>query len=509
MSTPKDIVAEAAVLATLALKPALADDIKARLPEPECFFDRRHRALYQALLSLAGRSEPVDFVTIHGELLQLGLLREFRSRDDVQEYVRRICEDLPRQHRDTGVSILAQYESYCGFVHQHWVARSLQMQLAQVSELAGLPQQSVAQLINQLQREGNRLLGLADRRPTISHGEAIQRVLEDAVDRQVALQKMTDGAMLGLPLGIPGLTAMTGGLRPGTLTIAGGAAGWGKSTLMMQMVAEIAATAPARAGEGKGGAAVISVEMSALELAAKPLLAAASVDNRRVLSGELADDELERVSSQVASQANLRVFYDRLNAPTWPEVRGRMILAVERFGVECLVLDYVQKLRRPARVEKKDHVQEVAEGLKELAEQMNVAVVAMAQLTRAAAAKARKSPPVMQDLGDSSGLEKEADLIILLHPRGARTESSESLMDRMAAGFTHVREICHVIVAKNRFGNTGTVETEFNKSLGRFDPPPKPDERSFRSADGVGLDRKAVAQKPPEPNPFDTETKYE
>jgi replicative DNA helicase len=472
MAIPHDIESEQAVLASLALKPALADDVVARLgPEPECFFDRKHQAIYPALLNLAARNETPDQVTVGAELQRLGLLKAFKGRADFEDYFLYMCEQVPT---------LANYDSYVRVVKNRHLARQLQAINNESAENATLPDRTIQDLLLELQRSGNRLLAQADESLTERFGDVAEAVLEDAVDRTEAANNLEEGQHLGLPTGIPGLTELIGGLRPGQFVLIGASTSGGKSTVMMQIAQAIATTAPSRAAgadpKSHGGVLVVSLEMTARELVAKILFGEARVDSRHVDAGSLTEDELAEVDQALARLRNLRIFIAFVPGATWPRVRARILLERDKHGIECAFIDYIQKISKPQRVEKKDHVAELASECKTLAGQLGITLICLAQLRRRGKkSNGKEARPTKEDFGESSYLEKDSDLAILLHHKGAPVEAQAPENHKLTgAAKPHDVVLVDVIVDKHRTGSTGTVSTLFNKTLGRFLPPPDP-----------------------------------
>ncbi len=463
MQIPHDIRAEQCVLATIALKPDLAGELQSRLTRPEAFFDRKHQALYQALLNLAERGEAPDPVTVTAEVRRLGLIGNF-GRNDCEKY----CWDIFQR-----VPALRHYEEYARIVQSRWALRELANSAHEVAAATALPESTLEALALQMQQGSLAVLAMGDGQPTAHFGDVARQVLDDAIDRAEEASRLADGGVLGLPTGIPELTTLIGGLKPATLVIQGARPGQGKSTLMMQTAREVALTAPARHGrDDVGGALLISLEMRPIELVGKVLYGEANVDNHDVDLGRLNDAELLRVEKAVQDLAGLRIFIEHLADPTWAQVRGKILMGCEKFSPDVVFVDYVQKIKKPARTEAKEHVAELAKGLKALAVELSIPMVGLAQLRRAGGRNKKAPRPTMEDLAESSYLEREADTILLLHPKGPPVTTTDDVRRALLGEKRHAIEITDIIVEKNRGGRKGVVETHFDMTLGRFLPPP-------------------------------------
>lgn len=474
-ASPHNIAAEQAVLATIALKPGLADDVKSRLPEPECFFVPAHRALYTALLNEAEAlrsvpgAQPPDVVTVGAELQRLNMLGAFRGgQRGFEELFEEIIQKVP------GVR---NYDRYVNIVRARWLQRRVMDTNQQIASTAGEPDANLVESLMAMQREATNLLSLADQRETARFGDAAEYLLEDALDRVERARALPDGDMLGLPWGVPLLTAQLGVMQSASLVLVAADPSGGKSTLMMQMADGIAATVEDRWGNNDvGGVGVISMEETVHQLVGKTLYGHAKIDSLDVVAGELTDDELAQMETAVARLRNRRIFIDDMDAPTWPQVRARAILLREKFAVEVIFIDYIQKVPVPRGLKKNEYLGEVISGVKSLAKQLDIPIVCMAQLNRPQAKGPRKKPPTYRDLADSSQLEKDADVVLLLHNKGRPVES-KAPVDPAFTGERrpHDIEVVDLIVAKNRKGRKDfTIHAEFNKTLGRFGYPPKP-----------------------------------
>lgn len=463
MQIPHDIRAEQCVLATIALKPDLVGELQSRLTRPEAFFDRKHQALYQALLNLAERGEAPDPVTVTAEVRRLGLLGNF-GKIDCEKYCWEIFQRVPT---------LRHYEEYARIVQSRWALRALANSAHEVAAATALPESTLDALALQMQQDSLAVLAMGDGKPTAHFGDVARQVLDDAIDRVEEASRLAEGGVLGLPTGVPALTELIGGFKPSTLVIQGARPGQGKSTLMMQTAREVAVTAKARHGrDDVGGALVISLEMRPSELVAKVLYGEAAVDSHDVDLGRLNERQMLRVEKAVGELADLRIFIEHLSDPSWAQVRGKILLGWEKYRPDIVFIDYVQKIKKPARVEAKEHVADMAKGIKALAVDLEIPIVGLAQLRRAGGRNKKAPRPTMEDLAESSYLEREADTILLLYPKGAPLATAADINRKLMGEKLHVIEQTEIIVEKNRGGRKGAVETHFDMTLGRFLPPP-------------------------------------
>lgn len=473
MNAPNDIRAEQCVLAALLHRPATANRVKLSLKTPEYFHDRRHQALYAALINQADRAEVADWVTTRAEVERLGWLGAFNgSRDACEDYVRMIAEDVP-EARDGDFNIVG----WMNRVQDKWVRREGQKAAYQFIDFLGDPTQSPADTIRQYQSTVSTLSRIADGRELQSFGDIASDILTDALDRKAEAEALAGSGVLGLPSGIPGLTELSGGWKPGMLIMLGGWEKTGKTSLTMQSADAIAGVALQRHPGGElGGSYIGSLEMTAQELVEKVLLSHAEIDSMKVHAGTFDDDEAVRLEKTITKIRDRRIYIDDLKGSPWSEIRGSIIAAHEQFGIDVAFIDYAQIIKKEpgSRLDKKDHLAEVVEDAKALAKKLGVVIVMLSQLKRFIKRKDGKYPrPSNSDLAESAALERAADMIVLIWSKGPEqlTEYERHLRQSGAVD-AHDRYVTELLVT-SRASKGGTVVTVFNATLGRFEAPKK------------------------------------
>jgi replicative DNA helicase len=269
------------------------------------------------------------------------------------------------------------------------------------------------------------------------------RVMENIDDRQ-------GGRDRRIATGLADLDRMLhGGLRPGRLYVLAGRPSSGKSALALQIAVHAALT--------KHPAMVASLEMADDENGERALAAAAKVDLDRIITGDLAAEQWDRMGVAVGELGEAPIYFDDTPALTLQRLRARVRRMAVQHRIELLVVDYLQLMRTDARGENRNQeVGELAEGLKALAKELGLAVIALSQMNRKCEDRPNKRGMVA-DLRDSGGIDAAADLIAFVY------------RDEMYDEATPAKGIAEIIVRKARHARTGTVYAVFRGELARFE----------------------------------------
>jgi replicative DNA helicase len=298
-----------------------------------------------------------------------------------------------------------------------------------------------------LQQSGEAVLSLSLTTATDSM-RAPSAIVPGLLDELEAL--MSGGKKLGLQTGIKDFDQVTGGLRGGQLTIVAGRPAMGKSALMLNMADNMA----------RRGAPVVyfSLEMPANELAARVVLSRANTNTEIIRNGFLDHATKLRISDAAAQFSNEPLYVDDRGGLTLLDIRGRARLAVRRWGVKCIFVDYLQLVSHSGAQSRENEVGFVSRGLKAMSMELGVPVVAAAQVNRQAENRSDNRPK-LSDLRESGSIEQDADIVCLVH-RPCYYAVQDQEPDPQDA---------ELIVAKHRAGRTGTLNLTWRPSLTRFE----------------------------------------
>jgi replicative DNA helicase len=256
----------------------------------------------------------------------------------------------------------------------------------------------------------------------------------------------------GLPTGFADFDRMTGGLRPGDLVIVAGRPAMGKSTFAVNM-AEHAALDP----RSRASVAIFSLEMPSDQVVTRMLASVGRVPLSNLRSGQLSPGDWDRVGGANSQLAEARIFVDETAALTPTELRARARRIKREHGLDLIVVDYLQLMQVPGTKENRaTEIAEISRGLKVLAKELSLPVIALSQLNRGVEQRENKRP-VMSDLRESGSIEQDADMILLIY--------REEVYDRN----TTRKGLAEIDLVKHRNGDIGTFTLTFKGQFTRFE----------------------------------------
>ncbi|SDW38240.1 replicative DNA helicase [Thiocapsa roseopersicina] len=428
---PHNIHAEQSLLGGLMLDNSTWDRIADMVTERD-LYRREHRLIFRAIAKLAAEDQPFDLVTLAETLERTEQLEGAGGLP----YLGTIANETPSA---------ANIKAYAKIVRQTSVLRQM---IAAGTDIADSG-------YNPMGRDASELLDAAERRVfEIAEQEArggggfqpIKTLLGRAVERIDALYQR-DEPITGLATGFTDFDMMTSGLQPADLIIVAGRPSMGKTSFAMNMAEHVAI-------QSKRPVAVFSMEMPGDSLAMRMMSSLGRIDQHRVRTGRLEDDEWPRLTSAVNILAGASMFIDDTPALSPTEVRARARrLKRDQDDLGLIVLDYIQLMQAPGVGENRaTEISAISRSLKALAKELNVPVIALSQLNRSLEQRPNKRP-VMSDLRESGAIEQDADLIVFIY------------RDEVYHEDTKDKGVAEIIIAKQRNGPIGTTRLTF---LGKY-----------------------------------------
>jgi len=426
---PWDREAERAVLGAVFLDASVLDEVT-ELLKPQDFFLPAHRQIFEAMLALSAERRAIDQVTVPAQMRALGEIDEVEARTYVSAL-------------DTGLASAANARHYAEIVRSLSLRRAVREAALKIVELSHDEGVSVEKM-----RDGaEQLLFQATQETTAKDLVPIGELLRDTLKSLEELMRSPSG-VTGLATGLVDLDRRTTGLHAGELVIVAARPGMGKTTLAVNF----AVHAAVRQGQP---VAVFSLEMPEQQLVLRILASEAMVDAQRLRTGEFSHQDWQRIDDQAAKLYQTRLFLDGSSSLTASQIAAKSRRLKHRVGkLSLIVVDYLQLMEAPAMGRESSRAEDVASmsrSLKQLAKELEVPVVALAQLSRDVEKKQRR--PMLSDLRESGAIEQDADLVIFIH-----REEGDGLEDRPT----------ELIIGKQRSGPVGTVEVLFQKEFSRF-----------------------------------------
>jgi len=428
---PNSREAEEAVLGSVLINPESYYDVAQFLQEQD-FYIHRHRWIWQAFTRLHEKRVPVDFLTVSEELDQMDQLGEVGG----PAYLTALINNVP-------TSLHA--EAYGHLVEETAVRRRMLDAANLIAKLAYREESGIDEVMNESEKA---IFGVSERRLTRDL-QPIQQVLSEYYDRiDQLIQRGEDS--YGVPTGFVDLDKLLGGLQPSDFLIIAGRPGMGKTAFML--------TAAKNAAQShKKHVAVFSLEMANEQLVQRLIAQETAIDTHHLRTGKLTEDEWPLFAQAIESLSDTRMFLDDTPGLTPIQLRTKARRLHMEFRLDLVIVDYLQLMSGGIRIENRvQEVSYISRNMKMLARELNVPVLAAAQLSRAVEQRADKEPQ-LSDLRESGSLEQDADVVMFIH--------RPDLYDKD----TELRNVATIKVAKHRNGPTGNIDLIFRSQLAKFE----------------------------------------
>jgi replicative DNA helicase len=439
---PQDIIAEQSVLGAMLLSKQAIDPASELLTGRD-FYRPAHELIFDMVVDLANRGEPVDALTVKNELQRRGEL----ARVGGAPYLHTLVETVPN---------VASADYYAAIVREKAVLRRLIEVGNRISSLGWAETGELEALVDTAQKE----VMDVDSARGVDDYRGVAELLSDTIDEIEAIQER-DGEMAGLGSGFDDLDRITTGFRPGQMVVVAARPGVGKSTLGLDFcrAASIRQSTPS---------AIFSLEMTGAEISMRLLSAEAKVPIHHMRGGGMTEADWNSIGRAMPRVQSAPILIDDSPNLTMPEIRAKARRMRKQHGVGLIVIDYLQLMTSGKRVENRQvEVSEFSRQIKLLAKELEIPVVAISQLNRGSEQRTDKKPQ-LSDLRESGSIEQDADMVLLVHrPEMYGEAEREGEAD--------------LIVAKNRSGPTDSgIAVAFQGRYSRFVPmarqstPPPP-----------------------------------
>ncbi|MEI8175756.1 MAG: replicative DNA helicase [Candidatus Omnitrophota bacterium] len=428
---PQNNEAEIATLGSMLMgEDAISQSVE--LLDEDSFYNDAHRTIFTAILNLYSRSHAVDMVTLIEELKKTGRLDNVGG----PSYITSLVNTVP-----TSANIL----HYAKIVKEKAILRHListATQIVQESYEAGCEVDEV------LDRAEQMIFEISSKKfeSKITH---IREIIKTSIEKIDALYQRKE-SVTGLASGYYDFDVMTAGLQESDLIVVAGRPSMGKSALATCIVEHIGIVQ-------KIPVVFFSLEMSKEQLTQRILCSHAKVNAHKVRTGFLSQSDWPRLTNAAGKLSEAPIYIDDTPALSMLELRAKARRFKSQHGVKLIVVDYLQLMRGPQRVEnRQQEISEISRSLKALARELNVPLIAISQLSRAVEQRTDHRPQ-LSDLRESGAIEQDADVVVLLLREEYYGETEEN------------KGIAEVIIAKQRNGPVGTVKLAFIPDYARFD----------------------------------------
>lgn len=428
---PQNIDAEMSLLGAVLIDEEVLADISEHISAKD-FYDKRHAIVYTGMMRLYERHRPVDLLTLTDEL---------KKKDELDTiggmaYLTELTNYVPTA---------AHAAAYAEMVATKAVRRRLIKASADISELGFNEDTNIQELLEKAEAE---LFSVSDqslKQDLVS----LETILTESFDRIEELHR-NKGTLRGTRTGYRDLDTMTAGLQRSDLIVLAARPAMGKTTLVTNLAYNVATVA-------KQSVLFFSLEMSKEQLVDRMLADAAGVDAWNIRTGNLSDDDFSKLSEAMGEMAEAPIFIDDTPGLSVLEMRTKARRAAHDQPLGLIIVDYLQLMQSSGRTDgnRVQEVSEISRGLKLIARELNVPLIALSQLSRSVESRSPQIPQ-LADLRESGSIEQDADIVMFIYREAYYNPETDR------------ENITDLIIAKHRNGPTGKVELYFHPERLRF-----------------------------------------
>lgn len=434
---PHDLIAEQSVLGAMFLSKYAIEKATETLTK-KSFYDEKNGIIFQTIVDLYDKKTPIDLTTVTAELNQTKHLQEVGN----VEYLTEIINIVP-----TAVNV----ESYIKIVEDNAMLRSVIDTSTEIATLAYENEGEVTDVLDQVEQKIVKII----RNRRSSEFRSIQEVLGEV---QKNLEKLaeTKGEVTGIPTGWYELDKMTSGFHENQLIILAARPAMGKTAFALNLATNVAIKA-------KKTVAIFSLEMGAEQLANRIISSLGQIEGTKLASGNLLNNDWKRITEARSQLSGAKIYISDDVGVTVGDIKSKCRrLATSEEGLDLVIIDHLQLLTMGGNYgnNRQAEITDISRNLKKMAMELNIPVVALAQLSRGVESREDKRPK-MSDLRESGSIEQDADIVALLY----RDDYYQTPKDSMEAADPSLSEL---IIGKHRNGPTGKIDLLFRKNTSTF-----------------------------------------
>jgi len=404
---------------------------------PDSFYLKSHRLIYEAMVSLFESGEPIDTVTLYEELKKRNHLDEVGGA----VYLSKLSQNIPSA---------ANIEYHAKIILEKQILRGL---ISSAHEIARSAYEGTMDAFDILDEAERKIFEITESHLSKSY-QGMDRAVRDAMEYIETIHSSTQ-QKFSVPTGFYELDEILGGFQRSDLIIIAARPSMGKTALALTLARNAAIDYKIPVG-------VFSLEMATMQLIIRMICAEARINAHLVRTGKLPHSEGPKLSRTVHKLTESPIYVDDSPAQTVLEIRAKARRLKAEKNVGMIIIDYLQLMQGPAKAESREReISHISRSLKSLAKELNIPVIALAQLNRAVETRSDKRPQ-LSDLRESGSIEQDADVVIFLN----RPEiyKIEQFPDN-----TSTEGVCEIIVGKQRNGPTGEIKLAFVKEYARFE----------------------------------------
>ena len=435
---PQNLEAEMSILSACFLMPSNADKVCEEMI-PEMFFSEQNRKIFEAIFNLHENKKPIDMTTLINELERNNTLAIIGGMEYLSDVVDSIVSS-------------ANLEYYMHIVQEKYLRRRLIEVSTKITTNAYEESTETNEVVDDAEKQ---IFSVTKERKS-GEFKSISEVLR-STQKRLEFLAQNDSDLTGLTTGFDDIDKITSGLHENELIIIAARPAIGKTAFALNLAVNAALTTPK-------AVAIFNLEMGAEQLAERMIGSTGGINMKKLKTGQLNESDWQKVNEAMSQLGETNIYIEDAAGVTVGEIRAKCRrLATSEQGLALVVIDYLQLIQGGARYagNRQQEVSEISRSLKQMALELNVPVIALAQLSRSVELREDKRP-IMSDLRESGSIEQDADIVSFLYRDDYYNPDKQK---QNLSGSTSITEF---IIGKHRSGETGTVELAFEKNISSF-----------------------------------------
>jgi len=435
---PNSLEAEIAVLGAMMLsKQAISKSTE--LLSADSFYQEKHKIIFNSILKLSEENKTVDLLTLSENLSKTGDLESIGGR----AYLAKINKE---------VATAASVEQYSLIVLEKQLRRDLIESSGQVINNAYDEEKDILTEIDKAESE---IFRIAEKRMTKNY-QGMRELTKETYKQIDDMRTRSESGLTGIPSGLIDLDKYLGGLQKSELIIIAARPSMGKTALSLSIARNLAV-------EYKKSIAFFSLEMASTQLIIRLLSAEAKINQQKIRTGKITDQENQRIIDSLGKLNDTNIFFDDSSMIEIMELRAKCRRLKAEHGIDAVFVDYLQLVRASGMESREREISIISMTLKQIAKELEIPVIALAQLNRSIESRPGKNrSPMLSDLRESGSIEQDADVILFVQRREVYGQMEYE--DK-----TPTEGTAELIIGKQRNGPIGTVRVAFQKSYARFE----------------------------------------
>ena len=437
---PQSIDVEQVVLGAMMLeKDAVNDTID--ILNRDSFYDPKHQYIFNAILELFANTKPIDLVTVTSKLQKNGELEAAGGAAYISSLTNRVASS-------------AHIQYHARIISEKFIKRELIRVSSEIIRDSYNETKDVFDLLNSAE---SNLFKIAENNMS-KQASSMQNVVREAIEEIEKAAQNSDG-ISGVPTGFHDLDKITAGWQKSDMIVLAGRPGMGKTAFVLSMARNVAV-------DYNMGVAVFSLEMSCVQLVKRLMASEARLPGEKLRRGNLRDDEFQQLHSRIKKLSTAPLYIDDTPGLSIFDFRAKCRRLKSQFNVELIIIDYLQLMSAKDGKNNGNREQEIStisRSIKEIAKELNVPIIALAQLSRSVEQRGGDKKPILSDLRESGAIEQDADIVSFIY----RPEYYGFIEDPDSGDSN--QGVGEIIIAKHRNGAQGNVRLRFISEYARFD----------------------------------------